>query len=491
MSALAFRYPPAGSEVDATDARRVLVVDLDGTLLRTDLLDETFWAALSAGPRRAAAALTGLVRGRAALKAALAAAVDVDPALLPYDEEVVDLVRRHRAEGGRTVLCTAADMSVAMRIALHLGLFDEVHASDGGANLAGERKAERLVALFGEGGFDYVGDAAVDLPVWRRAGGAVTVGASAVVRSAVDGLGLARTRHVDRHGAGRALLQALRPHQWSKNLLVFVPLVAARETDPLAWGLAVLAFLAFSLVASGVYVLNDLLDLAADRAHPRKRRRPFAAGALPIRAGTLLAPALLGLGAVLAATTSGPFLALIAAYVGLTTLYSLRLKRELLVDIFALAALYTLRILGGGFATGIEISVWLLAFSGFFFLALAAVKRQSELVDGLAAGRGGASGRAYLVGDLPIMAMMALAAGFVSVLVMALYLESEVARTAYPNPLVLAGVCPVLLYWLSRMVLIAHRGGMHDDPIVFAVRDPASRVCGLLVAVLVASAGLP
>jgi 4-hydroxybenzoate polyprenyltransferase len=279
-----------------------------------------------------------------------------------------------------------------------------------------------------------------------------------------------------------AHIKALRPHQWSKNLLVFLPIVAAHDLTAETWIEALLAFISFSLIASSAYVLNDLLDLAADRAHPRKRTRPLASGALSHTQAAVMVPGLLLLGGGFAlAVGRWGFVATMLVYYGLTIAYSLYLKRKLAIDICTLAGLYALRVIAGGSATGIELSMWLIVFSMFFFLSLAAVKRQAELVDAVASGREQALGRAYSVADLPIISMIAVAAGYVSILVLALYINSDPVRILYSEPRLLWAVCPVLLYWTTRIVFVAERGGMHDDPILFAFRDRASYVCALLV----------
>lgn len=462
-------------------AQPVLVVDLDGTLLRSDMLHESFWSAAGEGLVSPAPLLAALRRGRAALKRHLAQAVTIDPALLPYDPEVVEYVRRWRDGGGRTALVTATDGALAASVAGHLGLFDEVHGSDGLRNLKGAEKAAFLADRYAGGGYAYMGDAEADLPVWRSALRAITVNASSGLRRRADALGCETEHLTTAPRALRPYMKALRPHQWSKNVLVFVPILAAHDLDALTFLQGLMAFLAFSLVASSVYVVNDLLDLAADRAHPRKRLRPFASGSLPLAHGIWMAGGLLAGGALVAAGLGVDFLLVMLVYLAATTAYSLHLKRRIVVDICVLAGLYTLRIMAGAAATGIPISVWLLAFSIFFFLSLAAVKRQAELVD--AAGRGalGASGRGYHVGDLPVVSQIAIAAGFVSVLVMALYLNSPDVLELYASPEWLWGICLILLYWTGRVTMMAHRGEMHDDPIVFAFRDRVSRVCGVLV----------
>ena len=474
--------PPARPPAPVGD---VLVVDLDGTLVRTDTLYETFWSAVAANGCAALGAVRALAGGgRAALKRYLARAARVEPERLPYDARVTERVARWRAAGGRTALVTAADQRVADAVAAHLGLFDEVHGSDGRCNLKGEAKARFLAERFG-GRFHYLGDSGADVAVWRRALTAITVDAPPALRARVDALGVA-AEHVgaaDGQGGGRAaLVRALRPHQWLKNVLVFVPVLAAHAFAAETLLRSALAFVAFSLVASSAYVLNDLLDLGADRAHPRKRARPLASGDLPLATGTLLVPALLLAGGLVAASLGGAFLLVMLGYFAATLAYSLWLKRRMLLDVCTLAGLYTVRIVAGGVAAGVPLSVWLLAFSVFFFFSLAAVKRQAELADGAARGRGDAAGRAYVVEDLSLVTTMALSSGYVSVLVMALYVNSVEALELYGRPALLWGICAVLLYWISRMVMVTHRGGMHDDPIVYAVRDPGSRVCLLLVA---------
>lgn len=399
---------------------------------------------------------------------------------------MVRLLADWRAAGGRTALVTASPQRLAEAVAEHLGLFDEAHGSSPERNLKGDRKAALASSRWGDAGFVYVGDAVADLPVWAAAQAVVTATPSRASRVRVDRLGRDAVHVPVPRRAAAAYLRLLRPHQWLKNLLVFLPLLAAHDFTAASLAAAALAFVAFSLVASGTYVFNDLLDLSADRAHPRKQRRPAAAGDVHIAHATLLAPALVlsGLGASLAAS---PQLALLVfGYLLLTSAYSLRLKRIAVVDICALALLYTLRIVAGGAATQIPLSVWLLAFSMFLFFALAALKRQAELVDGVATGRVKAHGRGYRSDDVAIVSGMVVSSGMVSVLVLALYLDSPAVREHYRTPEVLWGACVLLLFWINRMALVTHRGRMHDDPLVFAARDPVSLLCAGLVLLLAA-----
>ena len=459
-----------------------LVVDLDGTLIRSDMLYETFWSALSQRWQNIGPAMRGLSKGRAALKRELASRASVEPALLPYNEVVLERIRDWRRQGGRVALVSASDQTLLVGISEFLGLFDEVHGSDGTTNLKGPAKAEFLKEHFGAGNYVYMGDAEADIPVWEGAAGAITVDLPESLRARLRS---DQVEHLDTAPGGiKPLVKALRPHQWLKNALVFLPMLAGHSFGIDTVFASVMAFIAFSVIASSVYLTNDLLDLAADRAHPRKRLRPFAAGTLPLSQGTLLAPGLLLIGLVIAAFLGVKFLGVMLVYYVATTAYSFSLKRKLIIDICTLAVLYTLRIVAGAAATGVQLSVWLLAFSIFFFFSLAAVKRQAELVSGAMAGEEKAHGRGYRVTDLPFVGNMAVSAGYVSVLVLALYVNSGAVRELYASPTVLWGICLILLYWISRIVMITHRGWMHDDPVVFAARDRISQICGLLIFVL-------
>lgn len=459
----------------------ILAVDLDGTLLRSNILYESFWSAFGRNwisPFRATLALAG---GRASLKRHLADAAEIDVANLPYDADVIDYVRNWRAQGGRTALVTASTQPIAEDVAAHLDLFDEVHGSSASRNLKGAVKAAFLTERFGAGGYAYIGDAPADLPVWQQASCAVTVNAGATLRKQAEAVA-PEIEHLTTHKPrGRDYLRALRPHQWLKNILVFLPMLAAHQLDAGTIIQSMLAFICFSLIASSVYVVNDLLDLNADRAHPRKRFRPFAAGSIPIEHGSALALGLLLAGGALALPLGPGFLAVVALYYVLTTAYSLHFKRRIVEDICLLAGLYTIRTVAGGAATGIPLSVWLLAFSIFFFFSLAAVKRQAELVDSAKRQKLTAQGRGYHVDDLPIISMIAIASGYVSVLVLALYVNSPAVAGLYASPQGLWGICCVLLYWVTRTVMLAHRGQMQDDPVVYAARDRSSQLCFLIV----------
>ncbi|MBF9036447.1 UbiA family prenyltransferase [Rhodobacterales bacterium HKCCE2091] len=468
---------------------RVLAVDLDDTLLKGDMLYETFWAALArnwTNPFRAAAALP---KGPAAVKRVLADAARIEAADLPYDKAVVDRVRAWREAGGTAILVTASDQSVADAVADHVGLFDSAHGSDGSMNLKGPTKAEFLAARYGRGGFAYMGDSSADLAVWSLAGAAITVGATRDTRRKVDATGLP-VEHIERPAAPKStLFEAMRPHQWMKNVLVFVPLVANQEFEPwrILWACA--AFVSMCMMASAGYMLNDLLDLADDRNHPRKCNRPFASGRLPVPVGTILVPSLLAAGLSLAFMFSELLAVVIFIYFIATTAYSVKLKEFALIDVFLLATLYTSRIIAGGVAIWVELSIWLLAFSMFFFLSLAAVKRQAELIEAESVGRTRKqTRRGYRVEDRSMVTHMAVASGYSAVLVLALYLREPDVLDRYGAPYLMWLVCPILLYWISRMVLTAGRGDMHDDPLIYAVQSRTSRRVLVLVAVLIFAA---
>ena len=471
----------------------MLVVDLDNSLVRTDLLYETWFAGLARQPLATLRALAAIAEGKAAFKARLAEEVMLDVASLPYNQDVLALIEAARQAGERTALVSAADQRLVAAVAAHLGCFDEAHGSDRGRNLGGEAKAALLVEHHGERGFDYVGDAPVDLAVWRHARRAITVEAGPRLRRAAERVA-PETLHLGRKASApprwQVYLTALRPHQWLKNLLVFLPPLAGHASSVEVWAAALIAFIAFCLTASSVYVVNDLLDLEADRAHPRKCARPFAAGALPIAHGPPLAAGLLALGGLVGLAATPGLLAVLAIYYLTSCAYSLILKRLLVVDICTLAALYTQRMIGGAAATGVLVSPWLLVFSAFLFLSLAAMKRQTELVDGVKSGREKTAGRVYEVHDLPIVAGMSIASGYIAVLVLALYINSPAVQEVYRSPWILFGVCPVLLFWISRLVLIAHRGAMDDDPMVFALHDRVSLACAAGALALAAAASL-
>ena len=469
-----------------------LCVDLDGTLIHSDLLLESLLLLLKRNPLYLLLAVLWLLRGgKAALKAEIAARVSFDPAALPYNKELLAWLKTERAEGRSLWLCTAANEKLAAAVARHLQLFDGVLASDSTNNVAGQRKADQLIERFGRGGFDYCGNEWRDMAIWRYARGAIIVNAPAGLEkaAAADSSAHVLRTFPSRSDRLRAAVRALRPHQWAKNVLVLVPLFTAHrlgELDALAD--ALLGLVAFCLCASSVYLLNDMLDLEADRAHARKSKRPFAAGDLSLAAGFVLVPALLGGAIAIAAFLPEKFQWWLAAYYVLTVAYSFVLKRLLLIDAVALAGLYTLRIVAGAGAATVALSFWLLLFSVFLFLSLAFVKRYAELDALRRQHRLQALGRGYHVEDLAVLQTFGTAAGYLSVLVLALYINSPDILPLYHRPKLIWMLCVLMLYWISRVWMTAHRGKMHDDPVVYALRDRVSLLLGLGAAITIALA---
>lgn len=466
-----------------------LVVDLDGTLIKTDMLTEGMLRSLLLRPMTLLSLPRWLAAGKATLKLKLAQEGNVDVDSLPYNEDMLEYCKEERNRGRRIYLATAANRILAEAVAKKVGFFDAVFASDDRTNLAGSQKAERLCAEFGEHGFDYAGDAAADLPVWERANRIIGVNCDARFAHHIQGTYPNAQFIGNRAGRLRMLVRAMRVHQWAKNALLFVPAIAAHAISSESIAASILGFLAFSLVASSVYLMNDLVDLSSDRAHPTKRHRPFASGDLPLVNAAWLVPLLLATGFGLAAFLSWRFVGVLTGYLGLTFAYSLWLKRKMLVDMLVLGGLYTLRIVAGAVAIGVTISPWLLGFSLFLFLALAIVKRYTELQRMISLKQAPPSGRGYQLGDLPILGALGAASSFSSVVIFSLYINSPAVIPLYKSPGLLWLVCPLLIYWTSRLLMLAHRGHMHDDPMVFALRDRVSlSTIALSTAVIAAAA---
>jgi 4-hydroxybenzoate polyprenyltransferase/phosphoglycolate phosphatase-like HAD superfamily hydrolase len=466
--------------------KKVLVVDLDGTLLKSDMLFETFWSACSTNWRGALKACTLLPKGIAAVKHSLAVTSDIDVKRLPYNQNVLDYVGKWRSAGGATALVTATSSLLADRIATHLAIFDEVHGSSPSLNLKGHAKASALHERFGTKSISYIGDSPADLKVWKQCSGIVAVNPARGLRSKINRFGLPTEYLEHERKYGRRLLHAMRPHQWAKNLLVFIPLAAVHSLELAQWAMNFIVFMAFCLVASSVYILNDLLDLNADRSHPRKRHRVLASGALPIQIATASFPILLASGIGLSTLAGLETTAVLIFYFICTLGYSLYFKRKILIDICVLAGLYTLRIAAGAAAFRIDPSVWLLAFSIFFFFSLASVKRQAELTMQKNFNAEYQTGRGYRPADLPILCQMGLTSGYIAILVLAMYINAPSTKILYSSPYFLWGICLVLLFWTSRMVFVTNRGRMHDDPLVFAMRDRVSRYCVAMMVIFTA-----
>ncbi|AEM49087.1 UbiA prenyltransferase [Acidithiobacillus ferrivorans SS3] len=458
------------------DDKIPLCVDLDGTLIRTDLLVESLLILIKQKPWLVFVIPVWLLRGKSVLKDEIASRVDLNVQTLPYQSGFVEFLRKEHAAGRPLILATASHRKFADGIAKHLGVFTKVHATEDGTNLAGRAKRDILVKHYGIKGFDYAGNSRADVPVWGMARQAIVVNPGrGVLQGARNQCPISQT-FTDRHPSLKTYAKALRVHQWLKNILVFIPMLLAHQISHVSlWANGLLAFISFSLCASSVYLLNDLLDLSADRLHPRKRLRPFASGALSMVQGIVLIPLLLLAAFTIAALwLPTDFVIVLVVYYLLTVSYSFWLKAVVLLDALLLAGLYTIRIIGGMAATQIGPSFWLLTFSIFLFFSLALIKRYSELLALKQRGQLTTHGRGYHVEDLVMLMGFGVASGFMAVLVSALYINSDKVKVLYQHPAFLWLVSPILLYWISRIWLIAHRGGMHDDPVVFAAKDKGS-----------------
>jgi 4-hydroxybenzoate polyprenyltransferase/phosphoserine phosphatase len=455
-------------------SERPLVVDLDDTLVHTDLLIESLFAFLAANPLRLAQMVGWLLAGRTRLKAEIARQTPVDVARLPYNPYVLSLISETRALGGCVYLASASNERYVEAVANHLGVFDGWLASNDARNLSGKKKADMLVECFGEGGFDYVGNGRADLPVWAAAGRRIAAGAPRGVPAALKRLDPS-SLFLDAPGGGvRDWLKLFRVHQWSKNALVFVPVLAAHLFTGAALASAAVAAIAFSFVASAVYIVNDLVDLNADRWHQSKKNRPLAAGTAPIKEALIFALAFLASAFALALFVSLPLTLVLLAYLATTTAYSFCLKRKMMVDIIILAFLYTLRVIAGAVAVGTILSEWILAFSMFIFTSLALLKRYVELTARLDSSLPDPSNRDYRKTDLGVLGALSAAAGFNAVTVFALYISSDTVNGLYRHPKALWFICPILLYWVGRALIMAERRLINDDPIAFVLRDRVS-----------------
>jgi 4-hydroxybenzoate polyprenyltransferase len=449
-----------------------LVVDLDGTLIHSDLLWESLVLFLRRHFLRLWLLPLWLLEGKAGFKHRIAREIELDPAALPYDHALLALIRKEREHGRSVVLATGAQRQLAEQVAAHTQAFDLVLATDG-VNLTSHNKAARLAELYGAQGYDYIGNSRADLPVWLGSRNALCVAGKQYTLA--DGR---RTTEAGsrRGGAARALFKALRPRQWLKNLLVFVPMLAGHALRADALLASLLAFVCFSACASSAYLLNDALDAQDDRLHPTKRKRPIATGALPLPLALAASPVLAGAALLLCAVLKPLLLLPLGVYFVTTLAYSFHLKRLLMVDIVTLAILYSLRVLGGSAATAIEPSFWLLAFSFFIFLSLALLKRHSELFNLHREGKEKTRGRGYTTADKTPIGIMGINAAFVSVLIFMLYFNSQNVLQLYRHPAWLLGILPLLVFWLGRLWTLGFRGQVNEDPVLYVSRDKVSMI---------------
>ncbi len=478
-------------ETSGTTARP-LCVDLDGTLVKSDTLLDSLLLLVRMHPLQALQSPVWALRGKAALKREVSSRVTLDVAHLPYNRPLVTYLEEQKASGRRIYLATGADSETAERVAAHFDFFDGILASDGKTNLTGGNKLDSMRSRFGEEGYDYIGNASVDIPLLRHAGSAMIANPERGLASRLQRSGIVIEREFDdRAGALKTFLKAIRIHQWAKNVLVLVPFLLSHSLTRLHIAAAITAFFSFSLCASATYIVNDMLDIDADRKHPRKRFRPFASGDMPAWTGALIA-VLFVAAALIGSCLLLPqgFLLWLLLYIIATLAYSLYLKRIALVDVILLSGLYTIRVQAGGAATGVPISHWLSAFSVFLFLSLAMVKRFSELRNALERGTKFAHGRGYLSVDIEQLRSFGTASAYAAVVVFAMYINGRDVTVLYHHPGRLWLAAPLMLLWVSWVWLLASRGELNEDPIIFAVTDRMSLLIGAVVVLIAVLAAL-
>ena len=475
--------PLPAPSADATDSLRPLCVDLDGTLVKSDTLWDGVCRLARNQPLEFLKLPLWLPGGRAHVKAEVARRAPLDAARLPYNTSVLRYLQAQRREGRPIFLTTGADGSLAERVAAHLGLFQGILASDGKTNLTSKQKLASLQKSFQE--FDYIGNSRADLPLLAHARNAMLANPTLGLRLAVgsNSLPIAQV-FIDQRPPVRTLFRAIRVHQWAKNILLLAPLALSHRLNQHSIATAIAAFFCFSFIASANYLVNDLLDIESDRRHPSKRLRPFAAGDLPVAGGIALVFLLASASLAILPQLPIAFAFWLGIYIAGTLAYSLYLKRIPLVDVLVLSGLYTLRLLAGGAATGTEISQWLAGFSTFLFLSLAMVKRFSELENLRERGASGTHGRGYLVSDMEQIRTFGTSCATASAVVFMLYIGRPDVTDLYRHPTRLWLIVPLLIYWLYRVWLLASRGDLEDDPVVFAMRDPVSLALGVAVVAL-------
>jgi 4-hydroxybenzoate polyprenyltransferase/phosphoserine phosphatase len=462
-----------------------LCVDLDGTLVKSDTLVDSLLVLLRTDPAKVFRLPGRLIHGKAAFKAFVTESITLDVARLPYNRKLLLFLQRERGSGRAIYLATGANVSLAHRVAAHLGIFAGVLGSDGATNLTGSKKLDSLRRQFDSAPFDYVGNDTPDLPLLANASHAMVANPTLGLRIRLKARGIKPAQEfIERKPALQSLLKAVRLHQWAKNLLIFVPLFLSHALTVGKLLTSLAAFCCFSLTASAAYILNDLLDIEADRRHPRKRMRPFASGDLSAFAGVCIVTAFLLLALLGGRLLPGDFFAWLLIYLATTLTYSIYLKRIALVDVLALSGLYILRLLAGGAATLTPISHWLAGFSMFLFLSLAIVKRFAELENLRASNSTPRNGRGYMLADMEQLRSFGTASAYAAVVVFAIYISGEDVVKLYRQPRLLWLIVPLMILWLNRVWLLASRGELDEDPVAFALTDRMSQLMGVAVVVI-------
>ena len=476
---------------ESTQSIRPLCVDLDGTLVKSDTLVDSLLVLLRTRPLLVFMLPGRLLHGKAAFKAFVTSSVSLDVVHLPYNRPLIQYLEAEHGKGRELYLATGADQRLARRVSEHLGIFTDVLGSDGTTNLTGNKKLDSLLSHLDSRPFDYIGNDTPDLPLLAHAKEPMVANPTLSLRMKLSSRKIQPTREFkeSRHPI-KALVKAARPHQWAKNLLIFLPLFLAHAPSLGKLLAALAAFCCFSLTASSAYIVNDLLDIEADRRHSHKRNRPFASGDLSGIAGVFIAAVFLAIGLVGGRFLPGVFFNWLIVYLVTTLSYSWYLKRVAIVDVLVLSGLYTLRLQAGSAATGTPISHWLAGFSIFLFLSLAVVKRFAELENLRASGSQAKNGRGYQVGDIEQLRSFGTSSAYAAVVIFAIYISGHDVVTLYRHPSTLWLIVPLMILWLSRIWLLASRGVLNEDPVVFAMTDKLSLLIGVAVAAVAFAAAL-
>lgn len=478
--------------VQVKSETKYIFVDLDGTLIKTDLLFESFLKLVKNNPKKTIISIWILLtKGIAKFKNYIAINTEINPEILPTNSHLLDYLLHEKISNRKIILATASNEKFAKQVAEHYAIFDDVIASTEEVNLKGKNKLEKIKEVAKGEDFEYIGDSSADIPIWQESKEITIVSDNKKLINKVCKIKHPKYLFSEETNSLKTFLKAIRVHQWAKNILLFVPIVMAQQVLNLSlWIDLLLAFLSFSLCASSVYVFNDLLDLDADRLHETKKKRPIASGSLPIPIASFIIPIFLFLGILISCLLPQAFFITLLSYLFLTTAYTFYLKQLIIIDIVVLSALYSIRIFAGGTACSILVSPWLIAFSVFFFLSLACVKRYIELLKTAANNTELVAGRGYVSKDLSIVSQSGIASGFISVLVLALYINGHEVKSFYRNEELLWLFCPLLLYWIFRIWILANRDQVHEDPVVYALKDKTSYVLGVIGLIIIVLATL-
>jgi 4-hydroxybenzoate polyprenyltransferase len=462
----------------------LLVVDLDGTLIHSDLLDEGLIILFRKNPLYIFSCIIWLLKGKVNLKKEISNKIQIPYELLPTNKELMSFLQTELSKGRQIILATASLKSHAEGIAKTFPIFDNIFGTEE-VNLKGENKLKVLIDEYGEFKFDYIGNSSSDIKIFAKSRYAYLVNPSRSLERKTSKISELKYSWKSKRINVTDYIKAIRVYQWLKNLLIFIPIITSHSFHSLKLMLLTTnAFFAFSMIASSGYVINDLLDLNSDRRHPRKRLRPFASGRLSIKSGVALAVILFSVGIFVASKLNVPFFITFLIYFITSFSYSLYFKKVVLYDVFILALLYSIRVIAGGMVSGIAISFWLIAFSTFLFLSLAFVKRYSELMNIKTNTDLKDRGREYFISDLNLLQIMGIVSGFMSVVVFALYIDSPVVNQLYTHPQFLWGISLLFLFWISRIWITTNRGEMTDDPILYAVKDVRSYFIFILIGIM-------